>query len=321
MVVGTPQILVGGSAVGLVLLAAYSVMCDLVLRDRERLGRRFDETFRQERHQRAERSLLFKDLARMAGESGLDPDAAPGLRRRFETMIEQSGLRTTPQAVLTTGAIAGAALGIVAGLLIAPLAAVPAAALGVAAPILRVRRAHRARSEKLRSQLPDAFDLMARAVRSGQTMQQALLAVGDEFPPPIAEEFALCCEQQNLGLSVDESYQDLARRTDLVEIKLFVTAAAVQQQTGGNLTELLERLAELLRGRARIRGVVKTLTAEGRLQAIVLMALPPGLFLIMMALNSSYARLLLEYPKLVLLTLGLEGMGMLWIRKIVNFDF
>jgi tight adherence protein B len=313
-----PQLLVGGSAVGLVLLAAYSIACDLVLRDRERLGRRLDEGFRQQQRERAERSLLFKDLARLA--EGTNPEA-PGLRRRFEAMVEQSGLRTTPRALLTIAVVAAVALGAVTALLVGPLAAVPATAAGLAGPILHVRRKRDARREKLRSQLPDAFDLMARSVRAGQTMQQALIAVADEFPPPIAEEFALCSEQQNLGLSTDEAYQDLAERTDLVEIKLFVTAAAVQQQTGGNLTELLERLSALMRDRQRIRGVVKTLTAEGRLQAVLLMALPPGMFVIMMILNSSYARLLLEYPKVVLVTVVLETLGALCIRKIVNFNF
>jgi tight adherence protein B len=318
MTLATPQLLVGGSAVGLMLLAAYSIACDLVFRDRERLGRRMDEAFRQQQRERAERSLLFKDLARLAEDTAT---AGPGLRRRFEVMIEQSGLRTTPRAVLTTAGGAAVALGALTALLVSPLAAIPAALVGLAVPVWYVRAKRDARRERLRSQLPDAFDLMARSVRAGQTMQQALLAVAEEFPPPIAEEFALCSEQQNLGLSPDEAYQDLAERTDLVEIKLFVTAAAVQQQTGGNLTELLDRLAALLRDRARIRGVVKTLTAEGRLQAVLLMALPPGMFAVMMVLNASYARLLFEYPKVILVTLGLETVGALWIRKIVNFDF
>lgn len=318
MTLATPNVLIGGSAVGLVFLAAYSIVSDLVFRDRGRVSRRLDEAFRQQQREHAERAILFKDLARLAEDSAA---RSPGWRRRFEVMIDQSGLRTTPRAVLTTAAIAGLVLGAVSGLLITPLAALPGAVAGLAFPILRVRRMRNLRRDTLRTQLPDAFDLMARSVRAGQTMQQAFLAIADEFPPPIADEFALCSEQQNLGLSPDEAYQDLAERTDLVEIKLFVMAAAVQQQTGGNLTELLERLSALLRDRARIRGVVKTLTAEGRLQALVLMALPPAMFLLMLVLNSRYALLLLEYPKLVLATVGIEALGALWIRKIVNFDF
>jgi tight adherence protein B len=177
------------------------------------------------------------------------------------------------------------------------------------------------RLDKMRSQLPDAFDLMGRVIRSGQTMSQAMLAVVDEFEAPISVEFNLCYEQQNLGLPIDEAYQDLARRTNLVEVKIFVMASMVQRQTGGNLAELLEKLSHILRDRFRILGVVKALTAEGRMQAIVLMALPPLLFFMMFAMNPAYMRNLLEYPKVIALTVGLEALGGVWIRKIVNFDF
>ena len=95
----------------------------------------------------------------------------------------------------------------------------------------------------------------------------------------------------------------------------------VQQQTGGNLSEMLEKLSTIIRDRYRIRAQVRTLTAEGRLQAAVLLGLPPGMFLIMFLLNRSYATILLEHPSLIYATLVSEGLGALWIRKIVNFDF
>ncbi len=120
---------------------------------------------------------------------------------------------------------------------------------------------------------------------------------------------------------MDEAYQDLARRTNLVEVKIFVMASMVQRQTGGNLAELLEKLSVILRDRFRIQGVVKALTAEGRMQALVLMGLPPLLFFMMFAMNPGYMRNLMEYPKVLGMTFLLEGLGGLWIRKIVNFDF
>jgi tight adherence protein B len=171
------------------------------------------------------------------------------------------------------------------------------------------------------AQLPDAFDLMARVIRAGQTMSQALQAVADEFDPPIAAEFAYCYEQQNLGLSPEVALRDLARRTGLLEIRIFVLALLVQQQTGGNLAELLDRLAAVIRERARIRGKIRALTAEGRFQALVLLAMPPGLFLIILLLNRSYGQVLLEHANLLIGMLIAEGLGALWIRRIVNFDF
>jgi tight adherence protein B len=145
--------------------------------------------------------------------------------------------------------------------------------------------------------------------------------VADEFTPPIAAEFSYVYEQQNLGLPPEVSYADLARRNDLIEIKLFVLALLVQQQTGGNLAELLDKLSSVLRERARIRGVVKTLTAEGRMQAIILMALPFVIFAMIMVLNPVYAKQLFLYPKLIMITIGSEILGGLWIRKIVNFEY
>src|SRR5262249_6690744 len=148
-------------------------------------------------------------------------------------------------------------------------------------------------------QLPDAFDLMARMIRAGQTMSQALHAVGNEFDQPIAGEFAYCYEQQNLGLSSEMALRDLARRTGLLEIKIFVLALVVQQQSGGNLAELLDNLAGIIRHRFHIKGKINALTAEGRFQAVILLALPPLLLGVIFMLNRTYAQGLLNHPQLL----------------------
>jgi tight adherence protein B len=213
-------------------------------------------------------------------------------------------------------------LGAVCGLLRQSLVTgVVGALAGAALPLLYVQFKRNARLEKLRSQLPDAFDLMGRVIRAGQTVSQGLLAVADEFPQPIAGEFSYCYEQQNLGLSSEDTFRDLGRRTGLLEIKIFVLALLVQQQTGGNLAELLDKLAAIVRDRYRIRGQIKSLTAEGRLQGAVLLALPLGMFLIMMVINRDYASVLLLHPYLIVGTLISEALGAIWIRSIVNFDF
>src|SRR5207245_8851808 len=151
--------------------------------------------------------------------------------------------------------------------------------LAAAICFLFVLMKRNARLQKIMSQLPDAFDLMARIIRAGQTMSQGLQAVADEFDQPIAGEFAYCYEQQNLGLSPEVALRDLAQRTGLLEIKIFVLALLVQQQSGGNLAEMLDKLAGIIRERFKLRGKIRALTAEGRLQAGVLLALPPLLFL------------------------------------------
>jgi tight adherence protein B len=298
---------------------AGSVASDLFLRDRSRLRSRIDDEFRGRQRDRARRSLLFKELGQASAEVAGD---RPGVRERFAAMIEQSGLDLEPRQLLVITVVAGLAAGLLGGLARRSVpVGIVAAAVGAALPPFYVERARKARLEKLRSQLPDAFDLMARVIRAGQTMSQAQMAIAEEFQPPIAGEFSYCFEQQNLGLSTEIALRDLARRTGLLEIKIFVTALLVQQQTGGNLSELLEKLAAVVRDRYRIRGKIKTLTAEGRMQGLVLLFLPPALFLIMLAMNREFAEVLLEYPMILVGVAASETFGALWIRKIVNFDF
>jgi tight adherence protein B len=188
-------------------------------------------------------------------------------------------------------------------------------------PVLYVWLMRQRRLYKLQSQLPDAFDLMSRIIRAGQTMTQALQGVADDFEKPISAEFNYCCEQQNLGLSPEAALRDLARRTSILEVRIFVLAMLIQQQTGGNLAEMLDKLARVMRDRTRVQGRIRALTAEGRLQAVVLMALAPLVLLAMLVLNPGYASVLLGYPKLLATLVICQLVGALWIRRIINFDF
>jgi tight adherence protein B len=131
----------------------------------------------------------------------------------------------------------------------------------------------------------------------------------------------MCSEQQNLGLDPELALRQLARRCGLIELKIFVVAVLVQRQVGGNLSDILLGLSNVVRERFRIMGLINTLTAEGRLQAIILMALPPFLLLIMVVMNREYTRSLLDNPQLLYGMAGSMFLGWLWIRKIVNFDF
>jgi tight adherence protein B len=309
-------------AVALAVAGAYSVLADVFLRDRSRFSRRIDEEFRNRQRERARKSALFKNLGQLTPETPAESAPPDGLRRRFEIMVEQSGLNLTPGRLLLIAVLTGLAAGALGGLIRQSLLVASAAGLvGAVVPVLYVQVKRKARLEKLLSQLPDAFDLMARVIRAGQSISQALQAVADDFAPPIAAEFAYCYEQQNLGLPPEVALRDLARRTGLLEIKIFVLALLVQEQTGGNLAELLDRLAAIIRERFRIRGKIKALTAEGRMQAAVLLVLPAALFFIILIFNRNYGQVLLEYPNLLAGILITEILGALWIRKIIHFDF
>jgi tight adherence protein B len=311
-------------AVVLAVAAVYSIASDLFLRDRSRLTKRVDDRFRKQQRERAKESSLFKNLsAPVPGAEGPEEEKMTA-RRWFEVLLEQSGLTLSLQQLWLYMAGAGAVCGAAVGLLRPdPLVLFVGvvAVVGASLPLIYVLLKRRSRLNRLMAQLPDAFDLMARVIRAGQTMSQALQAVSDEFDPPLSGEFAYCFEQQNLGLSPELALRDLARRTGLLEIKIFVLAVLVQQQTGGNLAELLDKLAGVIRERFRVRGKVKALTAEGRIQAAVLLAMPPAMFLIILLLNRSYAQLLLDHPGLLVGILVTETLGALWIRKIVNFEY
>ncbi len=161
---------------------------------------------------------------------------------------------------------------------------------------------------------------MARVLRAGSSLPQALQAVGDAFEDPLAGEFAQCQKQLDLGLRPEETYQEMAERCGIVEMRIFVMAMAIQRQTGGNMSEILERLANLVRSRLRLRQQVRSLTAEGRMQGWVLLVLPFFVFAVMMVVNREYAEILLTQTSLLAATGAAMLLGTLWIRRIVNFD-
>jgi len=319
----SPNLVMGLSAATAVafVIAVYQIASDLFLRDRARLRERVDLEFIKKKAAKAKKTSLFKNLEQIDAAARADDDR-PTLARRFEAMVEQSGLDLTGGRLLTIATAAGAVFGLLAlfarGEVIDAAIAAPIAFL---APILYVKKRRDARMEKLRSQLPEAFDLMARMVRAGQSLNQALLGVAQEFPQPISTEFAYCYEQQNLGLSADAAFRDLTRRSGVIELKIFVLAVLVQRQTGGNLAELLSKLAGVVRERYQIRGTISALTAEGRMQGWILAAMPPAMLLILLVLNYNYAIILFDHPKLLMATFAAELVGIVWIRKIVNFDF
>jgi tight adherence protein B len=309
-------------AVVTAVIGAYSILTDLFLRDRSRVRERIEVEFVKRKSDRARRQALFKDPNQFALELPEQDEFDRGLRRRFEALVEQSGLNLSAGRLLLQAVAGGIiAAGLTGVLAQKPMAALGATPIGAALPVLYVVRARNARAAKLLGQLPDAFELMSRVVRSGQTIALALRSVADEFPPPVASEFALCYEQQNLGLSIEAALRDLARRTGLLEIKIFVLALLVQQQTGGNLAELLDKLSTIIRERFQIHGQIRTLTAEGRTQAAVLLILPFMMFGVILFFNKEYATMLIDRPELLIGCLVSEALGALWIRQIINFDF
>ena len=183
--------------------------------------------------------------------------------------------------------------------------------------VLRRRR----RLKAFAAQLPDALEMLSRALRAGQSLAAGMNMIAGEVPPPLGKEFGRVFEEQNLGISLDESLESLTLRVPNLDLKFFATAIALQRQTGGDLAEILDKIGHLVRERFQIWGQVQALTGEGRLSGVVLLALPVLLFFAVYKLNPDYVMLLFSDElgkKMLAVAVILQLLGALVIRKIVN---
>jgi tight adherence protein B len=201
------------------------------------------------------------------------------------------------------------------------LAASMAGALAALSPAAWATAARRRRLRTFRRQLPEAFEFMARALRAGQSLTSSFQVVSQSFRAPLSDEFARCYEQQNLGIPVDVALRSLARRIDVMELQIFVVALIVQRRSGGNLAELLSKLAGMMRKRLALRERVAALTGEGRMQAWVLIALPPMAFAAIWFVNPQHTQVLLNHAWLLYTALVSQAIGAAAIWKIVNFEY
>jgi tight adherence protein B len=301
--------------------AANAVVSDLRASDRRRVKSRIDERFRARLRDQVRKAPLLHDFHTTADNTASGMQQKSRHLQRLKFMLEQAGMEITPLRLLTLAGGLAIFLGLGASLTHRLLVILPAVALGAGMPFVYVLYRRRQRLDKIRDQLPEVFELMSRVLRAGQTISQALQAVADEFSQPVALEFLYCTEQMNLGLSAEGALRELGRRTGLLEIKIFVLAVGVHRQAGGNLAELLDKLATVVRERSRIHGMVRSLTAQGRLQAGILLSLPPAMFVVLLLLQRQYELVLLDHPLLIVSALGMMGAGALWIGKVINFDY
>jgi tight adherence protein B len=188
-------------------------------------------------------------------------------------------------------------------------------------PLIWLLMRRKKRLKKFASQLPEAMEMIARSLRSGQSLGFGVSQVASEMPQPISGEFNRVFEEQNLGLPMEQSLKELAERIPNLDLKFFVTAVILQRQTGGDLAEILDKIGDLIRDRFRIWGQVQALTGEGRLSGVVLLVLPLVLFIAVYQLNPTYIAVLFTDPmgtKMLAAAVIMQIIGALVIRKIVN---
>lgn len=200
------------------------------------------------------------------------------------------------------------------------LGPVMAAALGLL-PIVWLLFKRKRRLKAFAAQLPEALELIARALRAGHSLAAGFNLVAQEMSDPIGGEFSRTFEEQNLGKPLDEALNGLTKRIPNLDLKFFATAIILQRQTGGDLAEILDKIGHLVRERFKIWGQVQALTGEGRLSGVVLLALPPALFAVVYRMNPDYLMLLFTDPlgkKMLVAGIVTQLLGALLIRKIVN---
>lgn len=198
-----------------------------------------------------------------------------------------------------------------------------AALLGAAAPYMYLRHRRKRRMRKLEEQLPEGIDLMGRALRAGHPFPSGIKMVADEMPDPLGTEFGRVFEEQRFGLPVADAMLSMADRTTLLDVRIFVTAVLIQREVGGNLAEIMDNLAYVIRERFRIRGEIRTRSAQGRMTGYLLAALPILSGIAFLGINPDYIMTLFQDPLghlFIGIALTLQIIGFFWIRKIVDIE-
>ncbi len=236
--------------------------------------------------------------------------------------IEQSGLKFSVTQFVVTSAASGGGLALVY-FMFSPIKLVTPMVFfaGAIMPFLYVWYVRRRRLKRFASQLPEALDLIKQALRAGQSLPAGIQLVAQQMEDPLGPEFKRCYEQQNLGVPLEDSLREMVDRIPNLDLQFFATSVMLQRQTGGDLAEILDKIGKLIRERFQIWGQIQALTGEGRLSGIVLLALPPALFAVMLRLNYDYVMMLFEDPlgqKMLVFGIIMQVLGALAIKKIIT---
>jgi tight adherence protein B len=244
--------------------------------------------------------------------------------RDAELTLQQAGMSWSLQTLLFLSLGMALAFGT---MLLIMTGSIPIGLLGSVIggmlPHLYVRRRRTKRLNAFEELLPEAIDLVGRALRAGHPLSSGFKMAADDGPEPVAEEFRRIFEEQRFGLPLQDSLLGMVDRVNLVDVRILVTAILIQREVGGNLAEILDNLAAVVRARFTIRRQIRVYTAQGRMTGYLLSALPIILFSILYMINGQYMSILFTDPVgkiLVTVAISLQLLGFLWIRKIIKIE-
>ena len=250
---------------------------------------------------------------------------ASGVSGPIDRLVTQSGLQITVGTLMMLSVLGACAFYLlVKWLTYYTYVGLAAAPLGAVLPFLVVRYFRSRRLEKFEEQFPESIELIARALRAGHAFPTGLHMVSEEIPDPVGTEFKLAYDRQNFGMPMGDALKGMAERVPILDARFFVTAVLTQRETGGNLSEVLDNLASVIRDRFKVKRQMRVVSAHGRMTGWILAGLPPALATVLVITSPQHMKLLVTDPlgiKMVLIAATLQAIGTLIIRKLVNIPY
>ncbi len=315
------MILVGASFVVIFVLILFAVSVGMKFFDARRKNQMVSMLHTAAGEQVVTITNLLKEI---------EPDKKTGLAQILNSLhfaqhaqeqILQAGLTWSATRLITMMAVLGLG-GLLLGLMMPGGIAV---AIGLAstfawAPYLYVRRTRKKRLDKLEEQFPESLDFLARSMRAGHAFTISLEMIGEEIPDPLGQEFRTLFNEQNLGAALETALGNFSKRVPLMDVRFFTSSVMLQKQTGGNLSEILSRLAYVIRERFRLKGQVKAASAHGRLTATILTVLPVATMVGLLLVAPGYLQGMADDPdgkKMIAAAVVAQILGNICIKKII----
>jgi tight adherence protein B len=247
------------------------------------------------------------------------------ITRPISRLLSEADVNLTPGAfvLMTVAAFLFGAAIVQQVIRIGWLALVGGAVLAIV-PTMVIRFLRTRRLRAFEEQFPEAIELIARSLRAGHAFATGLKMAADEMPEPVGPEFRLLFDRQNYGASVNDSLRAFAERIPILDARFFATAVLTQREAGGNLSEVLDRLAAVMRERFRVKREIRVKSAHGRITAFVLAGLPPAIGIALVFINPEQMKVLITDPlgqRMLMVAVGLQIVGTLVIRKLVDLRY
>ncbi|WP_434352189.1 type II secretion system F family protein [Trichococcus flocculiformis] len=304
-----------------IFLIFYSVYL-LLFEQRSTIKNRLKQTGKSldEYHQDQERNQ--KGLLKSILQKALRFAEGSNYYARIKTKLLQAYIKMKPIEFIEVSIMAGLFLGMLIWLSSENLIlAVFGLVLGFRVPELLLESIRKKRAKQLNDQLPQALSLISNGLRAGFSFSQAMAVVGREMEAPIADEFAKVLRDNSYGKNMDEALLDLGKRTDDEDLDIFITTLLIHLQVGGDLSEILDTISETIRERVKLKGDIRTMTAQSQMSAVVIGILPVAIAAVMFVLNPSYIGSLFLDPlglMMVGVATGMMLLGAFLLTRIVK---